>query len=79
MTTPPAEAKVVQSDQEVVEFVAWSASGIPTGEVIEVREPDGGQTIMKVGSIQFGNAVRSLGQRMPVRRATKEQAKPWRQ
>lgn len=59
------------------DFQAWNASPFPDGEIVEVRERDGTCKAMMVGSIQFQNALRDLGSRMPVRAATAEQRKGW--
>ena len=58
-------------------FLAWSASSFADGDIVEVREKDGHCHPMKVGSIQFRNALAELGERMPVRAATDEQRKGW--
>jgi hypothetical protein len=59
------------------DFVAWESSPFPDGAIVEIRERDGHEHPMKVGSIQFKNALRELGPRMPVRAATDEQRKGW--
>ncbi len=58
-------------------FVAWCSAGFADGDIVEVREKDGHCHPMKVGSPQFVNALRELGERMPVRAATDEQRKGW--
>jgi len=58
-------------------FIAWEGTSFPDGAIVEIRERDGHEHPMKVGSIQFKNALRELGPRMPVRAATDEQRKGW--
>jgi hypothetical protein len=58
-------------------FASWQGSSFVDGDIVEVREPDGHCLPMKVGSLQFQNALNEMGQRMAVREATPEQRKGW--
>lgn len=66
-------------EEERPPFTAWCESGFANGDIVEVRERDGHEHPMKVGSMQFQTALRDLGERMPVRAATKEQRAGWGQ
>jgi hypothetical protein len=74
---PPKPETTAEPVEQRPDFVAWEGSGFPDGAIVEVRERNGHEHPMKVGSIQFKNALRELGSRMPVRAATAEQRKGW--